>query len=74
MQTKNTFAIVPTKNRLWIGQDGRIVCTEHGGYYLQSAIENSPEKNHHITPLNDWEEIPSSVYVPGLDCEICVQG
>jgi hypothetical protein len=57
-----------TSNRKWVGTRGDVICDEHAGVYLKSAIENDPTARQHITPL-DWWIIYSSNDFP---CEVCV--
>lgn len=37
--------------RLWANDNGAIVCEEHAGAYLRSAIEARPKARTHKTPL-----------------------
>jgi hypothetical protein len=58
--------------RLWVSDDGDVVCEDHAGVYLKSAIENKPNAKAHSTPLDQW-----SLYFThllggeNLVCEVC---
>lgn len=59
------------KARLWIGDNGEIVCTLHGGQYLQDRVLTYPQKLHHQTPLNLWLDITNRPdYI--FPCEVCM--
>lgn len=59
------------KARLWVGDNGQIVCTFHGGHYLLTAVEAEPKRVEHQTPLNHWLDITNH---PDFThpCEICM--
>jgi len=42
---------------LWISEGGRTVCEDHGGMYLQRAIELRPNAKSHKTPLDHWARV-----------------
>lgn len=52
---------------LFINENGRIVCLQHGGEYLKSAVKNAPAALEYSTPLDHWLRIPG----PATDCEDC---
>ena len=55
------------RTRLWIDQNGRVVCEKHAGNYLRSAIAAHPHAQHHRTPLGDWISDHSGRF----PCETC---
>lgn len=66
------------KNRLYISNGGRVVCVPHGGSYLRSAYERSPERAQYSTPLDHWMRVDTDMIVLWVDetgrppkCEDC---
>lgn len=60
--------------RMWIGENGQLVCSKHGGNYLREKIEASPKGPHHSTPLGTWVDVTNNPDVEGIPCEICEEG
>lgn len=59
------------KGSVWINVGGRVVCRNHGGDYLRTAIAhgNGP---HILTPLDDWlYHSPDIAAEHNLSCEDC---
>ena len=61
-----------TTNRLWIDDNGTVVCEEHAGVYLKSAIKANNDEMQHETPLGTW----CAYYIhllrgENLVCEVC---
>ena len=62
-----------TTQRLWVSDNGDVVCEAHTGMYLRCAIEAKPKAIKHKTPLDRW-----SLYFTdllggeNLVCETCV--
>lgn len=42
---------------LYINNNGRITCIDHGGSYLSSEYRHAPERRAYQTPLDTWERI-----------------
>lgn len=40
---------------LWVSNGGVITCANHGGAYLQAAVEARPKARRHTTPLDVWD-------------------
>jgi hypothetical protein len=64
--------------KLYIHDDGSILCTDHAGHELSGAIKNNPRRKTHWTPRGTWEIATSDYYEYfksgtgiDLDCEIC---
>lgn len=56
---------------VWINEGGMIVCRDHGGDYLESAI-NAGEGPHILTPLDDWlYHSPEVAAQYNFNCEVC---
>ncbi|WP_193072806.1 hypothetical protein [Brevibacterium sp. FME37] len=56
---------------VWINEGGRVVCRNHGGDYLRSAIAHG-DGPHILTPLDDWlYHSPEIVTLHNLTCEDC---
>jgi hypothetical protein len=54
--------------RLWVSDNGDVVCEEHAGMYLRSSIQRKPKAIKHRTPLDNW-----SLYLgENLVCETCI--
>lgn len=54
--------------RLWVSDNGDVVCEEHAGMYLRSSIKAKPKAIKHRTPLDNW-----SLYGgENLVCETCI--
>jgi hypothetical protein len=58
--------------RLWVEDNGTVLCDEHGGTYLTSAIQQKPKAIKHRTPLGTWRAYYTHL-LGGADlvCEIC---
>ena len=41
-------------DRLWVSDNGDVICEEHAGTYLRCSIEAKPKAVQHITPLDNW--------------------
>ena len=60
-------------NRLWVDDDGTVVCDQHAGTYLRVAFETKPNGIQHKTPLGTW-----CAYYTNLNggkdlvCEVCI--
>lgn len=63
--------IAESDGRLWIGENGQIVCSKHGGNYLKENIASAPKSPHHSTPLGTWVDVTNNPDVKGVPCEIC---
>lgn len=61
-----------TANRLWIDDEGTVLCEEHTGFYLGSAIKQNGQAIQHRTPLGTWCAYYTNLR-GGADlvCEIC---
>jgi hypothetical protein len=59
-------------NRLWVDDNGTVVCDEHAGTYLRSAFEAKPQAIQHRTPLGTWCAYYTHL-LGGADlvCEVC---
>jgi hypothetical protein len=40
--------------RLWVSDNGDVLCEEHSGTYLNCAIQAKPKAVEHSTPLGNW--------------------
>jgi hypothetical protein len=59
--------------RFWISDNGDVLCEEHTGAYLRSAIEAKPKAWSHVTPLDNWSLYFSDLIGgENLVCETCV--
>lgn len=63
---------------LWVSNSGRIACPSHGGGYLQAAVQQSPRRKTHITPLDHWTQVDALMqqvsheeYGETMTCETC---
>jgi hypothetical protein len=56
---------------LWVSDNGDVICAEHAGNYLRSAIKADPKALSHSTPLDNWSLYYEHL-LGGLPCEICV--
>jgi hypothetical protein len=60
-------------NRLWVDDDGTVVCDQHAGTYLRVAFQTKPNGIQHKTPLGTW-----CAYYTNLNggkdlvCEVCI--
>ena len=58
--------------RLWVSDNGDVLCESHAGMYLLCAIKAKPKATKHSTPLDEW-----SLYFThllggeNLVCEVC---
>jgi hypothetical protein len=59
--------------RLWVADNGGdVLCQDHVGTYLASAIKSAPEATEHDTPLDTWALYFTHVIGgDGLVCEVC---
>lgn len=58
--------------RLWVSDNGDVVCEEHAGFYLKCAIEAKPNKTAHNTPLDNWGLYFTHLLGgENLVCEVC---
>ena len=64
--------------KLYIHDDGSILCIDHAGHELSGAIKNNPRRKTHWTPRGTWEIATSDYYEYfksgtgiELDCEVC---
>ena len=59
-------------NRLWISDNGDVLCEDHAGTYLKVAIEANPKAIQHSTPLDNWS-LYFTHLIGGVDlvCEVC---
>ena len=57
--------------RLWVSDDGSVICDGHAGVYLRSAIEANPVAISHRTPLGTWDAFSMDL-LGALPCEVCV--
>lgn len=58
---------------LWVSDNGDVVCEEHAGMYLRSAIQAKPKATKHDTPLNNWSLYFTNLLGgENLVCETCV--
>lgn len=57
----------------WADTNGRIVCENHGGNYLQSAIASKPKAKKHSTPITIWEKLSEDEVqeVRSWNAEVC---
>ena len=60
-------------NRLWVDDNGTVLCDSHTGMYLKSAIERNNQAIQHKTPLGTWCAYYTNL-LGGKDlvCEVCV--
>jgi hypothetical protein len=59
--------------RLWVSDDGDVLCEDHAGTYLRLAIRSNPEAIQHETPLDNWCAYYTNLLGGGnLVCEVCV--
>ena len=59
--------------RLWVSDNGDVLCEEHTGTYLRSAIEVKPKAWSHRTPLGNWSlYFTHLIGGENLVCETCV--
>lgn len=58
---------------LFINQNGRVVCAEHGGAYLASFLERRPNADVIDTPLDNWVRLTAADLreFPHIGCEDC---
>ena len=59
-------------NRLWVDDNGSVVCDNHAGAYLTSAFEAKPNAIQHRTPLGTWCAYYTNLLGgENLVCEVC---
>jgi hypothetical protein len=59
--------------RLWVSDNGDVVCENHAGTYLKCAIEAKPKAIEHSTPLDNWGlYFTHLIGGANLVCEVCV--
>ena len=56
---------------LWVSDNGDVLCANHAGSYLYSAIQARPMARTHRTPLGTWDACTSEM-LGGLPCSSCV--
>lgn len=74
-----TFLIIGYMNTYttyWSNPNGAIICSNHAGNYLRSAIQAHPKRMEHDTPLGTYElisdeEIEWCEEEFGYSCETC---
>jgi len=72
---KNTM--LTTSHTHWMNvQSGMLLCSDHAGTYLASAIAAHPKRKSHDTPLGTWERLNTAEveYLAsefGYLCETC---
>lgn len=54
---------------LWVSNGGVISCANHGGAYLQAAVEARPKARRHTTPLDVWDRIDDNE-IPAIAKEL----
>ena len=60
-----------SNERLWVSDNGDVLCDNHAGTYLRASIQAKPKAKMHHTPLDTWTAY--SLNRPGgLPCEVCV--
>lgn len=64
------FKMQTNTKALWIDDNGRTACSEHGGYYLSTEVESNPDVQMIYTPLTSWMRIPPTS-AQGISCEDC---
>lgn len=70
--SKQVQAQLPKSDeRLWVSDNGDVVCDKHAGAYLSASIASKPKAKTHITPLDKWSAY-SLNRLGGLPCEVCV--
>jgi len=42
---------------MWIDDNGRILCAQHAGSYLRTAIDARPRARTHRTPIGTWDRM-----------------
>lgn len=62
-----------TTQRLWVDDQGTVLCENHAGSYLRSAITANNQAIQHKTPLGTWCAYYTNL-IGGKDivCETCV--
>jgi hypothetical protein len=62
-----------TTQRLWVSDNGDVICEEHAGVYLKLEIEAKPKAKQHKTPLDNWALYFTHLLGgENLVCETCV--
>jgi hypothetical protein len=61
-----------TTQRLWVSDNGDVLCEEHIGTYLKASIEANGQAIQHKTPLDTWCAYYTN-FLGGKDlvCEVC---
>ena len=61
-----------TTQRLWVSDNGDVLCEEHTGTYLKASIEANGQAIQHKTSLDTWCAYYTSL-LGGKDlvCEVC---
>jgi hypothetical protein len=60
---------------LFVNQNGRVVCLEHGGGYLRTYMNAHPDATSVDTPLDSWERLlMRDVEDHDASCEDCPRG
>lgn len=59
-------------NRLWVDDNGTVLCENHAGTYLTSAIQSNNQAIQHRTPLGTWCAYYTNLRGgANLVCEVC---
>lgn len=58
--------------RLWVSDNGDVLCESHAGTYLRSAIDADKQAIEHTTPLDNWS-LYFNHLIGGVNlvCETC---
>jgi hypothetical protein len=58
---------------LYCDTNGRVVCAEHGGQYLRSALARDPRATHITTPATLWFRLtaPERATLAEADLDRC---
>jgi hypothetical protein len=58
--------------KFWVSDNGDVICDNHAGTYLKSAIKAFPNNLEHSTPL-DNRAMYNKLFLGGekLMCEVC---
>lgn len=64
--------------KLYISDNGAVICANHAGYELSGAIQSDPSQNLYFTTLGTWLVAGAHDYLAfregtgcDLTCEIC---
>jgi|OM-RGC.v1.036069060 hypothetical protein len=57
---------------LYINENGRTACSNHGGFYLTHAIKENPTAAEYDTPADNWVRLSAKDLAEfDLSCETC---